>query len=67
MEEFQNIFSRPLFTIIFRQKIVILGTDSILRVKTMYESAYESGSQVRRVLMQLDMPGLEPSIISIKE
>ena len=35
---FKNIFSRPLFTIIFRPKIVILDTDSILRVKTMYES-----------------------------
>ena len=31
-------FSRPLFTIIFRSKIVFLDTDSILRVKTMYES-----------------------------
>ena len=35
---FKNIFSRPLFTIIFRTKIVILNTDSILRVKTMDES-----------------------------
>ena len=35
---FKNIFSRPLITIIFRSKIVILDTDSILRVKTMYES-----------------------------
>ena len=35
---FKNIFSRPLFTIIFRHNIVILSTDSILRVKTMYES-----------------------------
>ena len=35
---FKNIFSRPLFTIIFRPKILILGTDSILRVKMMYES-----------------------------
>ena len=34
---FKNIF-RPLFTIIFRPKIVILDTDSILRVKTMHES-----------------------------
>ena len=31
-------FSRPLFTIIFRPKIVFLDTDSILRVKPMYES-----------------------------
>ena len=30
--------SRPLFTIIFRQKIVFLDTDSILRVKPTYES-----------------------------
>ena len=29
---------RPLFTIIFRPKIVFLVTDSILRVKPMYES-----------------------------
>ena len=41
---FKNIFSRPLFTIIFRPKIVFLDTDSILRVNTMYEI-----SQVRRV------------------
>jgi hypothetical protein len=39
MEEFQKYFSIPLFTIIFRPKIVILCTDSILRVKTIYESA----------------------------
>ena len=30
--------SRPLFTIIFRPKMVIWDTDSILRVKPMYES-----------------------------
>ena len=35
---FKNIFSRPPFTIIFRPRIVFLNTDSILRVKTMYES-----------------------------
>ena len=34
-EEFQ--FPRPLFAIIFRPKIVVLDTNSILRVKTMYE------------------------------
>ena len=34
----KNIFSRPLFTIIFRPKILILDTDSILRVKPRYES-----------------------------
>ena len=38
-------FSRPLFTIIFRPKMVFLVTDSILRVKPMYEWI----SQVRRV------------------
>ena len=31
-------FSSPLFTIIFRPKIVFLDTDSILRVKTICES-----------------------------
>ena len=31
-------FFRPLFTIILRPKIVILDSDSVLRVKTMYES-----------------------------
>ena len=36
--DLKNIFPRPLFTIIFRPKIVILGTDSILGVKTMHES-----------------------------
>ena len=36
---FKNIFSIPLFTIIYRPKIVILGTDSILRVKKTYELA----------------------------
>ena len=35
---FKTIFSRPLFTIIFRPKIVSLGTDSILMVKRMYDS-----------------------------
>ena len=38
MEEFQNRFFIPLFTIIFRPKMVFLDTDSILRVKLMYES-----------------------------
>ena len=38
MEEFQKDFFRPLFTIIFRPKIVFIVTDSILRVKMMYES-----------------------------
>ena len=37
LDIFKINFSRPLFTIIFRPKIVFLGTDSILRVKTMYE------------------------------
>ena len=36
--DFKIIFSRPLFTIIFRPKNVFLDTDSILRVKTMHES-----------------------------
>jgi len=36
--DFKIFFSRPLFTIIFRPKIVFLYTDSILRVKMMYES-----------------------------
>ena len=36
--DFKIIFSRPLFAIIFRPKMVFLGTDSILRVKMMYES-----------------------------
>ena len=37
-KNFKDIFSRPLFTVIFRPKIVFLDTDSILRVKTIYES-----------------------------
>ena len=37
--DFKINFSRPLLTIIVRPKIVFLDTDSILRVKTMYESA----------------------------
>ena len=36
--DFKINFSRPLFTIIFRPKIVFLDTDSILRVKPMYEA-----------------------------
>ena len=36
--DFKIIFSRPLFTIIFRPKMVFFDTDSILRVKPMYES-----------------------------
>ena len=35
--DFKINFSRPLFTIIDRPKMVFLDTDSILRVKTMYE------------------------------
>ena len=38
MEGFQKKKCIPLFTIIFRPKIVFLDTDSILRVKPMYES-----------------------------
>ena len=33
--DFKIDFSRPLFTIIFRQRIVFLGTDSVLSVKRM--------------------------------
>ena len=36
--DFKINFSRPLFTIIFKPKMVFLNTDPILRVKTMYES-----------------------------
>ena len=36
--DFKINFTRPLFTIIFRPKIVFLDRDSILRVRTMYES-----------------------------
>ena len=36
--DFKINFSIPLFTIIFRPKMVFLDTDSILRVNTMYES-----------------------------
>ena len=36
--DFKIKFSRPLFTIIFRPKMVFLDTDSILRVKIMHES-----------------------------
>ena len=36
--DFKNKFSRSLFTIIFRPKNVFSDTDSILRVKMMYES-----------------------------
>ena len=36
--DFKIIISRPLFTIIIRPKMVFLDTDSILRVKQMYDS-----------------------------
>ena len=36
--DFKIDISRPLFTIIFRPKMVVSVTDSILRVKPMYES-----------------------------
>ena len=36
--DFEINFSRPLFTIIFRPKMVFLDTDSILKVKPVYES-----------------------------
>ena len=45
---FKNIFSRPLFTIIFRPKIVFLETDSILRVKIMYELNQSSKTLLRQ-------------------
>ena len=37
----KRFFPRPLFTIIIRPKMVFLDTDSILRVKTVYESVKE--------------------------
>ena len=46
-------FSRPLFTIIFRPKIVFLDTDSILRVKTMYESV--KWDVLNAICMMLDI------------
>jgi hypothetical protein len=36
--DFKIKFSTPIFTIIFRPKMVFLDTDSIWRVKPMYES-----------------------------
>jgi hypothetical protein len=36
--DFKTNFSRTLFTIIFRPKLVFLVTDPILRVKRMYKS-----------------------------
>ena len=36
--DFKMNFSRPLFTIIFRPIMIFLDTNSILRVKSMYES-----------------------------
>ena len=36
--DFKINFSRPLFTIIFRPKMVFLDTDSMFSVKPMYES-----------------------------
>ena len=35
MDDLKDIFSRPLFTIIFRPKMIFLLTDSIFMVKTM--------------------------------
>jgi hypothetical protein len=37
-KDFKKKISRPLFTIVFRPKMVFLVTDSILRVNPMYES-----------------------------
>jgi hypothetical protein len=42
---FKKKISRPLFTIIFRPKIVILGADSILRVKTMVVKVFGVGEK----------------------
>ena len=36
--DFKKIISRPLFTIIFKPKMVFSNIDSILRVKAIYES-----------------------------
>ena len=42
-------FSRPLFTVIFRPKIVFSGTDSIFRVRVMHDpvklSKFEKGKK----------------------
>ena len=48
--DFKNIFSRPLFTIILGPKIVILGIDSSLRVKT---------------IIMCDVPNQRPSCLII--
>ena len=49
MEEFQKNFARPLFTVIFRPKIVFSGTDSIFRVRVMHDpvklSKFEKGKK----------------------
>ena len=37
MKGFQNLFSRPLLTIIFSTQMAILDTDCILTMETMYE------------------------------
>ena len=39
--DFKIVFSRPLFIIIFRLKMVFLVTDSILREKAMFGSVKE--------------------------
>ena len=54
MEEFQNNFFRPLFTIIFRTKILFSGPYSILTRHTKVESvAYVLGVNLMKVVWAL--------------
>ena len=59
--DFKTNFSRPLFTIIFRPKIVSLDTNSILRVKTMYESVKKDALRTCRKSQKTSVFNLKTS------
>ena len=60
MEEFQKYFCRPLFTIIFMSKIVILDTDFILSVKTMCHLRHVNFFRKIRMIFYIEnsLPGI---------
>ena len=53
---FKIIFSRPLFTIIFRPKILFLDRDSTLRVKTKVESQDYSVLSMHAIVTRYNPP-----------
>ena len=69
---FKNNFSRPLFTIILRPKMVFLDTDSILRVKMMivlksYSVLSTLNCKALRMTLLVRVCFLQPNIMVFKD